>query len=69
MVDLSKFTPPFQVIPMPLNANGDGPEMNPFLVARTTFEVWDAACSTVASFEHASDAELFASDCNDISQD
>jgi len=37
---------------MPLNANGEGPEIDPSKVAQTLWEVWDANCRTVAAFDN-----------------
>lgn len=44
------FTPMFVAIPMPLDKEGRGPEMNPSLVDKTIYAVWDSTCQTVAEF-------------------
>lgn len=47
---------PFQVIPMPLDADGRGPETDPTKITRTVYEIWDASCQTVGSFSVESEA-------------
>lgn len=42
------FCPPFIVIRMPYNANGEGPETDETKVYSCVYEVWDNACQTVA---------------------
>lgn len=39
---------PFMVIPMPVNKNGNGPEMVPDKIVKTVFEIWDSTNQTVA---------------------
>lgn len=43
------FSPPFHYIPMPLNADGDGPEMDAGKVTRTEHQVWNGAFLPVAT--------------------
>ena len=53
---------------MPLNKDGRGPEMNPANIVSTKFEVWDATCKTVASFDTKDEAnevsDLLNKGCN-----
>ena len=39
--------PPYTYVPMPLNAEGNGPETDPDKVVRVQHEVWDAQFNTV----------------------
>lgn len=55
----------FYHMEMPLNASGDGPEMDESLVVTMSHEVWDENCFTVLrGFPSAVDAQLAADDLN-----
>lgn len=45
------FEPPFTIIPMPYNADGGGPEMDPAKVVCTVYEIWDIGCRTLGVFD------------------
>jgi hypothetical protein len=60
-----QWVPPFTVLMMPLDANGDGPEMEPKNIARTVFQVWDATFTTVSEHSNIVDAEREAAALND----
>ena len=45
------------VVPMPLNAAGQGPETDPALVARTEWHVWTRDCIAVAVAQSEAVAE------------
>ena len=42
------YNPPYTVVSMPLNAAGQGPEMLPWRVVKTVWQVWDATNRTVS---------------------
>lgn len=46
--DYPWFSPPFHYVPMPLNADENGPEMDAANVVRTEHQVWNAECEVVA---------------------
>lgn len=48
---MSSLIPPFVVVPLPVNANGEGPEMDPFKVSKVLWEVWDGAGQVVSQHE------------------
>lgn len=50
------WTPPFIVVPMPINDTGEGPEMDPTLVQETKWEVWDSNFRTVSVHDNRRDA-------------
>jgi len=56
--------PPFFAVPMPLNADGHGPEMDPANVAVTTWEVWDALNLAVCTTSDEAIARLIAQRLN-----
>lgn len=48
-VRIKTFTPPFLIIPMPLNVEGRGPECDVTKIVKNTLEIWDATGQTVTS--------------------
>lgn len=46
------------VIPMPLNKDGEGPEMDPNKVVETVWELWDDDCQTLSV--HPTEVEALA---------
>lgn len=48
---------PFIVIDMPLNADGEGPEMNQLLVRRIVYEIWDSNNATIRRYNSLKKAE------------
>lgn len=48
--------PLYMVLPMPINENGQGPEMDTTKVVKTVYQVWDENCVTVAEFDNEADA-------------
>jgi hypothetical protein len=47
---------PYLVVPIPLNEDGAGPEMDESRVVKTEWEVWDACCQTVSIHETEGEA-------------
>lgn len=60
----TEFYPPFIVIPMPLDKDGRGPEMDSSKVFKTVYEVWDAACQTIATYNNMDEAAIKAAELN-----
>jgi hypothetical protein len=54
-LDNKSYEPPFVIIPMPLNANGEGPAAEAETV-RTVWQIWDACNMTVAEFDTEAEA-------------
>lgn len=55
----------FYVMDIPLNANGDGPEMDKDLITHYSYEVWDKTCIVVLTgFQTLFDAEQAADELN-----
>ena len=52
--------PPYHVVPMPLNSEGKGPEMNKDKIVNVSYEVWDCCNMTVATLgrEQKLEAEI-----------
>lgn len=53
---------PYSLIPMTINAAGQGPEMDPVKVVRTEWQVWDELNRCVAVVPPADDGELVTVD-------
>lgn len=51
---------PFYVVPMPYNAEGRGPEMDPAKVVGVKYEVWDSLIVYQRSFSVLEEAMAFA---------
>ena len=49
---------PFFVVDMPINADGDGPEMDPAKVQVTLYEIWNGHCLSLGQFADRSLAEF-----------
>lgn len=49
------YYPPFIVVHMPLNKDGNGPA-SPEETVKVVWEVWDSACQTVSVHDHGDDA-------------
>lgn len=45
------------VVDMPLNAEGNGPEMNPSLVTEVLWEIWDETFQLIASYATKTEAD------------
>lgn len=54
-----QYEPPFIVIPMTVNADGQGPEMDEDKVVKVYWQVWDALNQTVMEYEDEGDAMNF----------
>lgn len=54
---LAEFIEPYCVVCMPLNEDGNGPEIDPSRVAKNVWEVWDSMFATVATFDSQEEAE------------
>ena len=52
-----KFIPPFYYIAIGLNKNNEGPETRPEEIVKTSHEVWDSACQTVAKCDSEAQAK------------
>jgi hypothetical protein len=50
---------PFYVVPMPLDAQGCGPETNPELVVTTEYEVWDDIFLSYGSWSTEAEAQHY----------
>lgn len=49
------------IIPMPINKDGEGPEMDENKVVKILYEVWDYDFITLAQFETEEEAEEYVS--------
>jgi len=47
------------ISPMPINADGDGPEMNEALVVKTLYQVWDYDFFCIKEFDTQLEAEEY----------
>lgn len=47
------------VVDMPLNEDGNGPEMNSEKVTYTLYEIWDLNFEAVAAFRYKDEAEEY----------
>jgi len=45
------------IVPMPLNANGEGPETNNKLIVKETWQIWDESFATIADFSSLKSTE------------
>jgi len=50
------FSPPFAVVPMPLNSEGSGPEMDEDEVKSIEWQVWDSAFLLVSVHSNEKDS-------------
>lgn len=61
---MTDYFPPFMVVPMPVNKDGDGPEMDESLVVETRYEVWDSVFQTLHDFDNIVEAQQMADKMN-----
>ena len=64
MKSTDELYPPFYAVKMPLNADGEGPEMDPNKVFAITWEVWDALNLAVCTTSDEAVAKLIAQRLN-----
>lgn len=64
--DASEGCPPFYVVPMPINAEGHGPEMDQTKVVKTEYEIWDQLYMTYFICDTKSQAESKCLELNDL---
>jgi len=64
----TRYVPPFCVVPMPLDALGRGPADECDTV-RTSWDVWDAAWSTVCNCYTEADAQFIAACLNAVAKE
>lgn len=55
---------PLMVVSMPLNKDGQGPEMDKTKVVETKYQVWDSLHVTIAEFNTKDEAIDFTQQCN-----
>lgn len=62
----TEIVPPFHVVPMPINVDGEGPEMDPTKVVKTMYEVWDSLNQTIGEFNAIEFANIAVNSLNNL---